>query len=111
MADRDVAVWEATEAFAADGITVNPGDSFVAGHPIMKGRKHLFRPQAPMYDHLRDKAEADERAAQAKQAVAAVTASPDKATKDELVAIAEEQGVDASGTKAEIAERIEAEAE
>jgi len=48
--------------------------------------------------------ESDQPASEAE--VEAMPPDPDKVKKDELVALAEERGLDTSGTKAEIAERI-----
>jgi hypothetical protein len=49
-----------------------------------------------------------EAKSKAKSAAKAEKVSADDHTKDELVALAEKRGVDASGTKAEIAERLNA---
>jgi multidrug efflux pump subunit AcrA (membrane-fusion protein) len=60
MADKDVAIYQAIEPFYADGMTIQAGDTVVAGHPILKGRLSLFRPFEPTYDLARDKAAATE---------------------------------------------------
>ena len=56
--DKDVEIYQATEPFYADGMTIQPGDTVAAGHPILKGRAALFRPFEPTYDLARDKAAA-----------------------------------------------------
>ena len=56
--DKDVEIYQATEPFYADGMTIQPGDTVAAGHPILKGRMALFQRFEPTYDLARDKAAA-----------------------------------------------------
>lgn len=96
MADKDVAIWQAKEAFLADGMTIQVGDTVAAGHPVLKGRSALFEPFQPMYDHQRDKgARSDalksDKAARAAAGKAAKGQARAQAEADEAAAAAKER--------------------
>lgn len=39
-----MAILRCTEPFAADGVIVTMGQLIDSGHPVVKGREHLFEP-------------------------------------------------------------------
>ena len=84
MADKEVAIYQAIGPFYADDMTIQVGDTVAAGHPILKGRKSLFKPFEPTYDVKRD-------------AKAAVDAHKAHA---EAVAIAEAEAAEAAAAAA-----------
>lgn len=52
MAAPKVEVYQVNETFYVGGTPVYAGETVVAGHPLMRGRRHLFRPFAPTYGHV-----------------------------------------------------------
>jgi hypothetical protein len=112
MGDKDVAIWQATEAFVGDGMTIQPGDTVTAGHPILKGRAIFFQPFVPMYDHKRDKAARDEALAEQLEAEAKAEADA-KAAADEAVSYADLQaeakalGIPATGKREELQSAVD----
>jgi hypothetical protein len=52
MAEKQLKVWQATTTFVLGGHghqTVYVGDTVADGHPLLKGRKHLFKPFTPKF--------------------------------------------------------------
>lgn len=78
-ADKDIAIYQAIEPFYADGMTIQAGDTVVAGHPILKGRTSLFQPFTPTYDLKRDNAAAADAHRAHDEAVARAEAEAQKA--------------------------------
>jgi hypothetical protein len=94
------AIFVAKESFHLKGQLVPAGSTVVDGHPMLKGRAHLFRPFVPTFGTLA----VDEPEKPAVSAAAGLEA------RRELVERAKALGLPASGKSADIEAAIAAEA-
>jgi hypothetical protein len=109
MTDKDVAIWQAKEAFVGDGKTIQVGDTVAAGDPLLKGRGIFFQPFEPTYDHKRDTAARDAVLAAQREAEAkAEEEAKEAVTYAELQAEAKALGIPATGKREELADAVEA---
>jgi hypothetical protein len=113
MSDKEVAIWQAKEAFVADGMMIQVGDTVAGGHPILKGRGIFFQPFVPLYDHKRDKALRDaaledQLAAEAQAEADAKKAAEEAISYVDLQAEAKALGLPASGKRKELQKAVDA---